>query len=222
MLGVFHVCLSPLWGPRAKGVPLSKFAPLIVAVAITVGLAGCSVAPNHEAEDGGSNPSVTEKASTPKPTAAASSMTPLNLTVSDPEMGDSILVTGIVRHFPKPASIVADGEVILVQVTATAGSKFYAGWDESGAVLLNGAGTKYSEVDLDSLTPPMTAAGYTPFSVANTNGRVDTGKTGTPGWLIFIVDDAKGPLSFGTHHPAATTSGGGSIAEGTYTVKVSD
>ncbi|MES1170335.1 MAG: hypothetical protein ABUL47_06590, partial [Leifsonia sp.] len=80
-------------------------------------------------------------------------------------MGDSIAVTRIVRNFPKPSSIVASGEVILVQVTVTAGSKYYAGWNESAAVLVNGAGDEFNDLDLDSLAGPMTAAGYTPFSV---------------------------------------------------------
>ena len=149
-------------------------------------------------------------------------MTPLNLTVTDPDMGDSIAVTGIVRNFPKPASIVAPGEVILVQVTVTAGSKFYAGWNESGAVLVNGSGEEFNSADLDSVAGPMAAAGYTPFSVANENGIVHTGKTGAPGWLTFIVDDTKGPLFFGTHHGDASISGGGSIKAATYKVQISE
>ncbi|MEO6532550.1 MAG: hypothetical protein ABIO06_03135, partial [Pseudolysinimonas sp.] len=124
--------------------------------------------------------------------------------------------------FPKPASISLDGEVILVQITATAGSKYYAGWSDSAALLFNGAGTLYNPFDLDSLEAPMTAAGYPPFWVANKNAEVDTATTGVSSWVVFIVGDPKGPLYFATRHGAATTSGGGSIPAGTFKVKISD
>jgi hypothetical protein len=199
---------------------VAKFIPLIVAAALTVTLAGCAVS-----DDSAEKPrtTTTSEAAKPSPTPSASAaMTPLNVTVTDPDMGDSIAVAGIVRNFPKPASIVAPGEVILVQVTVTAGDKFYAGWNESGAVLVNGSGEEFNSADLDSVAGPMTAAGYTPFSVANENGIVHTGETGAPGWLTFIVDDAKGPLFFGTHHGDASISGGGSIKAATYKVQISE
>lgn len=201
---------------------MPKFIPLVFAAALTVTLAGCAVSTDNSAVE---KPQTTTTSAAAKPTppaSASSGMTPLSVTVTDPDMGDSIAVTGIVRNFPKPASIVAPGEVILVQVTVMAGSKFYAGWNESGGVLVNGAGTEFNSADLDSVAGPMTAAGYTPFSVANKYGNVDTGKTGAPAWLTFIVDDAKGPLYFGTHHGDATVSGGGSIKAATYKVQISN
>ena len=195
---------------------------LAITLAVTATLAGCAAADVPATQHSSSHQA---SASTPKasPTStSASGVIPVDATVVDSDLGDSIHVTGIVRNFPKPDSIKLDGEVILVQITATAGSKYYAGWSDSSALLFNGAGKQYNPFDLDSLEAPMTAAGYIPFWVANKNDEIDTATTGVSSWVVFIVDDAKGPLSFATRHGAATTSGGGSIPAGTFKVKISD
>ncbi|BCJ34348.1 hypothetical protein Athai_18510 [Actinocatenispora thailandica] len=131
-------------------------------------------------------------------------------TITDPVMGDKVLVRQVVRDFPVPASMsaVADREIVLVQVRATAGSKYYAGWQATSlSVVANGE--ENPETSTDALIAAMKRAGYPPMA---DDGDLDTGKSGG-GWLAFVVDPEDVPrLTLRMKRPAATTSDGGSIS----------
>jgi hypothetical protein len=125
-------------------------------------------------------------------------------------MGDHVVVHRVVRDFPVPASMsaVSDREIVLVDVTATAGSKYYAGWQTTGLSIVV-SGQENQESDTDDLDAAMTKAGYPPMP---NNGDVDTGKTAS-GWIPFVVDPKNAPrLTLRMKRTAATTSDGKTIS----------
>ncbi len=133
----------------------------------------------------------------------------IHVTLDDPVMGDHVQAGQLVRDFPVPASMsaVSDREIVLVDVTATAGSTYYAGWQSTQlAVVVDGQENQESETD--DLDAAMTKAGYAPLG---NNGSVDTGKTGS-GWIPFVVDPKDAPkLTLRMKRVAASTSDGKSI-----------
>lgn len=102
----------------------------------------------------------------------------------------------------------ADGEVVLVKVTATAGTAYYAGWQTTSLDVIGTDGTVNPSSDTDDLDSAMTKAGYTPFP---DDGDIDSGKTAT-GWVPFVVDQKNSTkLTLRMERGAASTSDGKDI-----------
>jgi hypothetical protein len=201
-------------------------AAVIGGVAATLVLAGCGggtspqavpqnppsssaqsdvEAPSSAADDSSSQASASSSA------GSSSKMITVSQSVTDPVMGDHVVVQGLVRDFPFPASMsaVSDGELVLVKVTATAGTKYYAGWQTSGLDVVTPDGTENPPSDTDELDAAMAKAGYTPFPE---DGDIDTGKTGT-GWVPFVLGTKDSPtLTLRMKRLAATSSDGGTIS----------
>ncbi|WP_164860556.1 hypothetical protein [Rhodococcus sp. X156] len=145
---------------------------------------------------------------------AAGKSVPVNKTIDDPEMGDKVVIEEYVRGFPVPASLPAikDREIILVKVSATAGDKYYAGWQTGSLRLLTANGQENAAGSSTAVVEAMTAAGYPLMK------DVKTGKAGA-GWLPFVVVQKDSPsLTLQVKRSAATTSGGGTIAAQTWDV----
>jgi hypothetical protein len=195
-------------------------AAVIGGVAAAVVLAGCNsddsslnavpdsspISVDSGAPASASDPSSVDSA----PSSAASKMVTVDQSITDPVMGDHVVVQGLVRGFPFPASMsaVSDGELVLVKVTATAGTKYYAGWQTSGLAVVTPDGTENATSDTDELDAAMTKAGYQPFPGG---GDIDTGKTGT-GWVPFVLNQKDSPtLTLRMKRLGASTSDGKTI-----------
>jgi hypothetical protein len=171
-----------------------KFSALVVAVAVALvaGLAGCAGTgqpPGQASHTSSAKPTPTP---TPTPTPVA---TPLSLSVREPTLRDTISVTGIVRNFPIDGVKNKD-EIILVQVSVTTGGSYWAGWDTTRLLLIDGAGHEYPPKTLDNITAAMTKWGFTPFSVANNGTSIPHSSTSAPGWIAFDVNNVTQPLYF--------------------------
>ena len=169
-----------------------KFSAMAMAVvALSVSLVGCAMTGQPGAQGSGT-PTATPTP-TPTPTAV---MTPVSLSVREPSLRDTISVTGIVRNFPLNDGVKNKDEIILVQVTVTTGSSYWAGWDTTRLLLIDGAGQEFAPKTLDTISAAMTAAGFTPFSVANNGTSISHSSTSAPGWVAFDVYNVTQPLLF--------------------------
>lgn len=181
----------------------------VLGVALAA-LAACQGNSSHSSSQSGTK-APSSAASASATTAAGSGSTkavPVTATFDDPVMGDHVVAKSMVRDFPVPASMsaVSGREIVLVEVTATAGSAYYAGWQTTQlAIVVNGE--ENQESDTDDLDAAMTRAGYPPIP----DGNVDTGKTAT-GWVPFVVDPRDAPqLTLRMKRVAATTDDGKDI-----------
>ncbi len=116
--------------------------------------------------------------------AAQPVKTAINKTITDPLMGDKIVINSVVRNFPIPDRLPAiqdDHEFVLVNMTLTAGTKFYAGVDARSMRIVTDDGTATNLAN-GVVNPEMTKAGYVPLP----DERVEPGKNGT-GWVGFLV-----------------------------------
>lgn len=123
-------------------------------------------------------------------------MTPLSLSVREPTLRNTISVTGIVRNFPLNDGVKNKDEIILVQVSVSTGGSYWAGWDTTRLLLIDGAGQEFTPKTLDNITTAMTKAGFTPFEVANSGSSIPHSKTSAPGWVAFDVYNVTQPLYF--------------------------
>jgi hypothetical protein len=188
-------------------------APILAVCGVALAaLAACQGNSTHSSSPSGTaapaSASASASAAGSGTGAGAGKPVAVHQTIDDPVMGDHVVVTSMVRDFPVPASMsaVSDREIVLVEVTATAGSKYYAGWQTTQlAIVVNGE--ENQESDTDDLDAAMTRAGYPPVP----DGNVDTGKTGT-GWVPFVVDPKDAPqLTLRMKRTAATTDSGQDI-----------
>jgi len=141
---------------------------------------------------------------TPAPAAAAEPTTiPVDETIQDDVLGDTIKVTGMVRDFQAPSRTnIPDGggEWVLLEVDTKAGDKFSGGvqggfslYESSGEL----AGSPTGIIDED-----MTAAGFTPWETASSGEQ-------TKGWLAFQVNTRADAYQLQFKRLAASVIGGG-------------
>ena len=170
-----------------------KFSVLaLTVVALSVALVGCAMSGQPGAHGTGTPTATHTPTPTPTPTPVA---TPLSLSVREPSLRDTISATGIVRNFPIDGVKNKD-EIILVQVSVTTGGSYWAGWDTTRLLLIDGAGQEFPPKTLDNITAAMTKWGFTPFSVANNGTSIPHSTTSAPGWVAFDVYNVTQPLLF--------------------------
>ncbi|HEU0206668.1 MAG TPA: hypothetical protein VFQ74_08260 [Pseudolysinimonas sp.] len=171
---------------------MPKFSALIVAVALVAALAGCAGTGQPGAQTSHTPSATPAPTPTPTPTPVA---TPLSLSVREPTLRDTISATAIVRNFPIDGMKNND-EIILIQVSVTTGGSYWAGWDTTRLLLIDGAGQEFPPKTLDNITAAMTRWGFTPFEVANNGSSIPHSRTSAPGWVAFDVYNVTKPLYF--------------------------
>ncbi|MEO7722369.1 MAG: hypothetical protein ABIS08_10705 [Pseudolysinimonas sp.] len=190
---------------------MPKLSTLVAAAALSItlsaALAGCALTGQPSAQ--GSHTASATPTPTPTPTPVATS---IGLSVREPAVRDTISATGIVRNFPIDGVKNKD-EIILIQVSVTTGGSYWAGWDTTRLLLIDGAGHEYPPKTLDDITAAMTKWGFTPFSVANNGTSIPASHTSVPGWVAFDVYNVTQPLYFADRR--VPVEGG---APSTYTV----
>lgn len=141
-----------------------------------------------------------ERALDPPPAPSAPEKVELKEAFTDDELGHSIKVTGLVRDFPVPddfESLRESGELVLIEVDVTAGSK-YSGGFYGGFEITSPDGTVNSETGIAD--DEMDAAGFTPFE------DVSRAESGT-GWFAFQVNTKTDNYTLMYERPAATVIG---------------
>lgn len=120
--------------------------------------------------------------------------------VKDDVLGNTIAFTAMVRNFPVPEkfeSLKQDGELVLVEIDATAGKKFsggvQGGWKLTTADGSLGNATSIADKE-------MAAAGYPPFDAPS---RGESAK----GWVAFQVNDKADSYRLVYKRSAATVIG---------------
>jgi hypothetical protein len=172
---------------------VSKISALALAVALSAALVGCAMTGQPGAQGTGTASATPTPTPTPTPTSV---ITPVNLSVREPSLRDTISVTGIVRNFPLNDGVKNKDEIILVQVSVSTGSSYWAGWDITRLLLIDGAGQEFPPKTLDTITAAMAAAGYTTFAAANGSTSIPASHTSAPGWVAFDVYNVTQPLYF--------------------------
>lgn len=141
------------------------------------------------------------------PTGTAPKKVPLNATISDPVLGDTITVTGLVRSFPIPTRLPAlqgARELVLVDLTLHAGSKYTGGLSPDAFMIVTADGGA-DNGDTTVVEPEMTKAGYKPLA----DQGVHSGQSGS-GWVAFEVSPLNSPtLTLRYKRDAATVIGSG-------------
>jgi hypothetical protein len=169
---------------------------VIVAGLAALLLAGCSSSTKNDAKPlpssvpslpAGTSPAGTSaiggsSAPTSAP-AGADAPIAVNKTITDPLLGDKVVVLKLVRNFPVPATYPAikDDEIVLVDVTITAGTKYYTSL-ASGSFRLIPDDTNATGNPTSIAGPEMKTKGYPPLPDAGAS----TGKTAT-GWVAFTL-----------------------------------
>jgi hypothetical protein len=170
-----------------------KISALVVAVALCAALTGCAMTGQAVAEGTGTPTATPTPTPTPTPTAV---VTPVGLSVKETHLRDTISVTGIVRNFQLNDGVKNNDEIILVLVSVKTGGSYWAGWDTSRLLLIDGAGQEFAPKTLDNITAAMAAAGFTTFAAANGNSSIPASRTSKPGWVAFDVYNVTQPLYF--------------------------
>ncbi len=127
--------------------------------------------------------------SAPSSAAASTAAPPQRIAVkgalTDPDTGDTVKATSVVRRFPLPVGYyqpVPIGEVVLVQLTVVVDVKYYASFDTAVLTVVPDYSTDAPDIT-GSLRTAMGQAGYPPLST----NRLPAGGTAT-GWLAFRLD----------------------------------
>lgn len=134
------------------------------------------------------------------PGSAAPVKKPLDYVVKDDVLGNTIAFTSVVRNFPVPdkfESLKKDGELVLVEVDAKAGSKF-SGGVQGGWKLLTADGSVGNATTIAD--KEMTAAGYMPFDAPSRGGSAK-------GWVAFQVNQKADSFRLSYKRSAATVIG---------------
>ncbi|NUS12996.1 MAG: DUF4352 domain-containing protein [Streptomyces sp.] len=198
---------------------------LTVAAAVIAGsalLTACNDDSGSSSDDT-SSPSATAAATTAAPTTAAptdsasaagstdakGTAVSVNKSFTDDVMGDKGTVIKYVTGFQPSAaskskfSALADEQVVLVNVTVTASSKYY---DNLGATSfsLTGQSNGIDQASTTILDDDIKAAGYPPLEDA------ETGKT-TTGWIVFTPKKDEKTLILRYKRLAANASDGTKI-----------
>lgn len=166
----------------------------IGAVMLTLGITACGTnsiagspvaAPNPVA-----NAPVSSSSATNAPSSTTGHRINLNITISDPDMGDQVVAQTLIRDIPMPPGTLnmADTstmELAFLQITATAGAKYQTVFIPTDSVyLMSSDGFELGSLNTDDkAAAAMTAAGCPPFPK---DGVLDPGETGT-GWISFQI-----------------------------------
>ncbi|KQX74793.1 MULTISPECIES: hypothetical protein [Aeromicrobium] len=177
---------------------------------------------------GGSDSSGDEAATTPETSAttpaapettdapdAQQAELPVDQTIQDDVLGDTVKITGMVRDFQAPSRTnIPDGggEWVLLELDTAAGDKF-SGGIQGGFTLYQTddelAGSTTGIIDDD-----MTAAGFTPWETASAGER-------TTGWVAFQVNTRADAYQLQYKRLAASVIGGGDpIPEKIWTIEL--
>ncbi|MEW2625675.1 hypothetical protein [Streptomyces sp. NPDC048106] len=170
-----------------------------------------SATPSASATSDGSSPAASPSQSAAGDGgAAAGTAVPVNKTINDDVMGEKATIVKYVKDFQPSAaakakfSALADENVVLVDVTVTASSKYY---DSFGATsfYLTGMPNGIDQASTTILDDEIKAAGYPPLKDA------ETGKTST-GWIVFTPTKDADKLVLRYKRLAAKGSDGTDIA----------
>ena len=106
----------------------------------------------------------------------------VNKTITDPVMGDVVIVKSVVRNFPIPktSGIYGMREIVLVEMTIKSGSKYYSIVGDGSFRIVTADGGYYNTEDA-AFRRLIAKAGYKPLP-----DTVHSGKTAT-GWYAFVV-----------------------------------
>ncbi len=177
----------------------------LAALALTAGLVLSACGSDDTSDDSAATPSAapTAEETTEEPAAAEQAEIPLDETIDDDILENTISFTGLVRDFDSSSSpnIAADGgEWVLVEVDATAGDKFSGGINGGWKLLtadgeLAGSASGIIDEDID-------AAGFTPWE------DISSGESGT-GWVAFQVNTRSDAYQLEYKRMAASVIGGG-------------
>ena len=159
-----------------------------LAAAAVLSLSACGGSDDDSSDSAGSGSSsaeTTEAAEPTEPTEAPSAeqqQLPVDETIDDDAMGDTIKITGLVRDFPATSNTAiaeGGGEWVLVELDVKAGEK-YSGGVQGGFSLYTPdgtlAGSSTTIIDGD-----MEAAGFTPWKSASSGEQ-------SKGWQAFQVN----------------------------------
>lgn len=148
-----------------------------------------SPAPSSEtASAPASDASATATDAASSPVASGGTAAPVKVSgteIKDPEMGETIAVTELVRHFD-PAKEAGAREIVLLNLTMTASDKYSTGVDCADAKPLTATAEATYETNETTSTQEaaMTKAGYKPLE------RARKGET-TSGWCAYTVQNSK-------------------------------
>jgi hypothetical protein len=172
-----------------------------------LGVAACGSDPEPAAESSGDSTSTSTESESAMPSespsdgatdngsgGAASEPIAVGKTVTDPDLGDKVVVKNVVRNFPIPASAQAmadnGNELVLVEMEVSVGEKYYSNIDSSsftwGVGTEEYSGQSASQPDVQSA---MKAAGYTPLET------VRTGESGS-GWVAGFLKKPNDPAGY--------------------------
>jgi hypothetical protein len=191
------------------------------AAALAVALVGCAQStPNSAIPAAASTAQASSPAASASAAGAASGVPAkiaVNQTIQDDAFGHTIKILSVVRNFPVPDRLPAlkgRTELVLVELSLSAGSKIYGGLMPSEFQLVTENGG-----DLNPYTPTVNKeiddAGYKPQL---SNNGAGTGKTVT-GWAVFKVEPVGNKtLTFRYKRGAATTNTGTVIPAETFDV----
>ncbi|MCA0145656.1 hypothetical protein [Blastococcus sp. LR1] len=194
----------------------SRLAPALLIPALLLPACGGE----ESADTADRAPSAETSSSAPATSEAPAAMSdpiPVGETISDPVLGHQISVKNVIRNFPVPAdSPMADKELVLVEIEATAGSEFYGGLYGSEFRLVE-PGEEIPSPSTGAFDETITAEGLTPWV------ELDRGATGT-GWLAFFAYQPGVPgLELQYKRSAATVMGSDQqIEEELFTVPLPD
>lgn len=159
-------------------------------------LAGCGAADEPEPQEEPQEEVVEETAEAeetaeeddaPAESAGEAVEIPLDVTFSDPDMGDEISILGAVRGFPSEenADVYEDGgEIVLVEVEVAPGDEFGGAISVGAFAISWDDGADFWNNDTRHVEEEMAEAGYPALEDVR---RMD-GETGT-GWVAFFVDE---------------------------------
>lgn len=199
--------LSPTNGTNRTATRLTALA---VTCAASVALSACSgqrVSTSSAALVATAPSSEATTSDAVKPSGAAGSAAPvrkpLNYVVKDDVLGNTIAFTSVVRSFPVPDTFEAlqeDGELVLVEIDAKAGSPFSGGVQGGWTLVTEGSVAPVTTI----VDEAMTAAGYTPFNPPS-SGR------SAKGWVAFQVNQKAAGYRLVYTRSAATVIGSGEV-----------
>lgn len=149
---------------------------------------GAEEAPEEEAEEEAGEESEEPASDEAEGPAGEATEVSMDVTFSDPDMGDDISILSAVRNFQSEenADVYEDGgEIVLIEVEVTPGQE-YGGAISVGAFAISwDDGADFWNNDTRHVEDDMAAAGYPALE----DVRRMEGETGT-GWVAFFAGDA--------------------------------
>ena len=182
-------------------------AAAVASVVLTVSACGggsdSSEGETAAPESSATTPEASEAPETTPAPAAAATAIPVDETIQDDVLGDTIKITGMVRDFQAPSRTnIPDGggEWVLLEVDTKAGDKFSGG--VQGGFTLYETGGELAGSPTGIIDEDMTAAGFTPWETASSGEQ-------TKGWVAFQVNTRADAYQLQYKRLAASVIGGG-------------